>query len=388
MAAAAEELGDDVEVKAARSVKQGLRGKTHVEVLVTRPAGPARPPLPPSERPPSEQPQRAGAARRGASRAADPVESTLAALLASAEAEEDELQRLTSAGREVDLRVGAGADRSSVVPFDPPQLAGNPSFAAEFAAAFPAALAAAQAADADVRPAELERDVRPVRDNDFTARVREALRRVPQEDDAPPAIRALDVDDTDELEIIQPSTPAPLPRAAIVRASHVQPVAHPAPELIDAPPARPIDQPQPHRHDVHPPAQADRDRRPRPFPGPLAMAGRPAGLQRPAGSGWSVHRLRDLGVPEAVLAALPAEEPTDDLRWLVALTDAITATIPAPAENGTADVTASGTGLRGALALLRLGVEGVPPQALTVEGRAVPATATELALAVRAGILR
>jgi hypothetical protein len=51
-------------------------------------------------------------------------------------------------------------------------------------------------------------------------------------------------------------------------------------------------------------------------------------------------------------------------------------------------VTASGTGLRGALALLRLGVDGVPPQTLTVEGRAVPATATELALAVRAGILR
>jgi hypothetical protein len=118
------------------------------------------------------------------------------------------------------------------------------------------------------------------------------------------------------------------------------------------------------------------------------MVGRPASLRRPAGSGWSATRLRDLGVPEAVLAALPSEEPSDDLRWLVALTDAITATVPAPVEDGSADVTASGAGLRGALALLRLGVDGVPPHTLTVDGRAVPATATELALAVRAGILR
>ena len=98
--------------------------------------------------------------------------------------------------------------------------------------------------------------------------------------------------------------------------------------------------------------------------------------------------LRALGVPEAVLAALPAEDPADDLRWLVALTDAIGATVPEPADSTTADVTASGTGLRGALALLRLGVTGVSPQTLTIDGRAVPATATELALAVRAGILR
>ena len=92
-------------------------------------------------------------------------------------------------------------------------------------------------------------------------------------------------------------------------------------------------------------------------------------------------------MPDQVLAALPHEEPADDLRWLVALTDAITAVVPAPSD-GDADVTASGRGLRGALALLQLGVSGVAPQTLTVEGRSVPATATELALAIRAGILR
>jgi hypothetical protein len=92
-------------------------------------------------------------------------------------------------------------------------------------------------------------------------------------------------------------------------------------------------------------------------------------------------------VPDEVLAALPEQDPTDDLRWLVALTDAIGATVPAPAADGDADVTAAGRGLRGALALLRLGVTGVVPTMLILDGRAVPATATELALTIRAGIV-
>src|ERR1700712_2382348 len=99
VAAAVAELGADVDVRAARSVKQGLRGKTHVEVLVGEPAeaawpsahrevsgavpGGSRPPLPPSERPAENRRQHD----------ADPVEPTLAALLASADAEEQEFQR-------------------------------------------------------------------------------------------------------------------------------------------------------------------------------------------------------------------------------------------------------------------------------------------------------
>ena len=383
VAAAVAELGDDVEVKAARSVKQGLRGKTHVEVLVTRPAAMPRPPLPPSERP--EPSHRTPAARRDEG---DPVESTLAALLASAEAEEEEYSRAATVERSAE---------PSVVPFDPPQLAGNPTFAAEFAAAFPAALAAAKAADDEPRPERSGR--RPATNEDFTARVRDALRRVPQEDEASTAddlqwdSAPNDAADTDEFEIVRPGSFPHVSRPAVVPAAQLTPArrpAHPAPELMDEP-----SQPMPARS--HPVAVEPAAGRPvprrrgaplAPLPGPLAMAGRPASLRRPAGSGWSTARLRDLGVPEAVLAALPAEEPADDLRWLVALTDAITATVPAPVEDGLADVTASGTGLRGALALLRLGVDGVPPQTLSIEGRAVPATATELALAVRAGILR
>jgi hypothetical protein len=387
VAAAVSELGADVDVRAARSVKQGLRGKTHVEVLVTEPDGSPwteselsrsdpRPPLPPSELPPSQR----GQANRRASDA-DPVESTLAALLASAEAEEQEFERSSSGG-------SSTSGSATVIPFEAPQLAGNPTFAAEFAAAFPAALAAARAAEegdrapfegSELAKARLER-VREAVADDFTARVRDALQRVPQEDEPEGAD-----DSTEELQVVRADA---LP-------------GHPALELIDEPPtvitrsapagshgpavvksAR-LEQPTP-----RPTPAPEAGRRSRPSPGPSAAAARPAALRRPAGSGWSGTRLRDLGVPDAVLAALPAEEPTDDLRWVVALTDAIAATVPAPADDGTAHVTANGTGLRGALALLRLGVDGVPPQTLSIDGRAVPATATELALAIRAGILR
>jgi hypothetical protein len=391
VAAAVTELGADVDVRAARSVKQGLRGKTHVEVLVTEPDGDPRqrdlsvsdlrPPPPPSELPASSPAQ----GRRRASDA-DPVESTLAALLASAEAEEQEFERSTSSsGSGAGSSAAAGA---TVIPFEAPQLAGNPTFAAEFAAAFPAALAAARAAEegdrapfegSELVKARLDR-VRDAVADDFTARVRDALQRVPQEEEPE------DADDaTEELQVIRADG---LP-------------GHPALELMDEPPTvvvRPapvgsngpsvvksahLEQPAP-----RPTPGPEPGRRSRPSPGPSAAAARPAALHRPAGSGWSSARLRDLGVPDAVLAALPAEEPADDLRWVVALTDAIAATVPAPVEDGNAHVTANGTGLRGALALLRLGVDGVPPQTLSIDGRAVPATATELALAIRAGILR
>jgi hypothetical protein len=132
VAAAVDELGPDIDVRAARSVKQGLRGRTHVEVLVApavggpAPSSAPRPPLPPSE--------------RDGNRHGDPVETTLAALLASAEAEEEAYRRESLSDELLNQ-----PEPAEVVPFEPPLLAGNPSFAAEFAAAFPAALAAARA---------------------------------------------------------------------------------------------------------------------------------------------------------------------------------------------------------------------------------------------------
>jgi hypothetical protein len=377
VAAATEVIGPDVDVRAARSVRQGLRGRTHVEVLVAdadvpapHPAAAAvpaphpataalpaaaQPPLPPSERPAYD---------------ADPVETTLAALLASADAEEQAFQQR-------DLPSHAGV----VVPFDAPPLPppGNPTFAAEFAAAFPAALAAVRATE---HPDAPRPDVAPKRPaapmDDFTLRVRDALRRVPEENEAldedavelidPPRPAhphpALDLLDDPTVELPTARSTAAIPSAA----SLARPVATPAPRTPEQPLVR----------------------RSRPSPGPTAAIGRPAVLRRAGtpGAAWSSSRLRDLGVPDAVLAALPHAEPADDLHWLVALTAAIGATIPGPVVDGTADVTASGTGLRGALALLRLGLTGIAPQTLTIDGRAVPATATELALAVRAGVLR
>jgi hypothetical protein len=98
--------------------------------------------------------------------------------------------------------------------------------------------------------------------------------------------------------------------------------------------------------------------------------------------------LASLGVPEDVLKALPTPEPDGDIAWLVALTDAIAAVMPEPVELGGAHVSANGAGLRGVLALLELGVQGIAPQTLVLEGRAVPATATELALVIRSALMR
>lgn len=118
---------------------------------------------------------------------------------------------------------------------------------------------------------------------------------------------------------------------------------------------------------------------------PTAQGPVPQSLAEP---GWSRERLRALGVPAAVLAALPKQEPSDDLAWLVALTEAVSATVAPPA---TADaehpVVLDGHGTAGALALLEAGTRGTPPGRLSLEGRTVAASALELALAVRAAVL-
>lgn len=154
------------------------------------------------------------------------------------------------------------------------------------------------------------------------------------------------------------STPVAAPRRASDLAEQLP---HPQPDLAEHGSAAP------------------RPAAPEPAPGPAAA---------PSPARWSRARLLEIGVPPAVVAALPDEEPTDDIGWLVALTAAIEATVP-PHATADADHPAvlDGHGTPGALALLDAGVRGIPPGALTVAGRTVAAGAVELAIAVRAAVL-
>ncbi|MGB8650441.1 MAG: hypothetical protein WCD35_07240, partial [Mycobacteriales bacterium] len=109
---------------------------------------------------------------------------------------------------------------------------------------------------------------------------------------------------------------------------------------------------------------------------------------RSGSGGWSRTALRDLGLPEAVLAGLPATDPTDDLAWVAALASAIEAVLPAPVRLGAAHpVAVDGYGVAGALALIHAAACGLPPGTLTVGERTAPATATELALVLRSAVV-
>lgn len=123
---------------------------------------------------------------------------------------------------------------------------------------------------------------------------------------------------------------------------------------------------------------------------PAASAAAPAPEAAPAvpaGTEWSRTALADAGVPRAILRRLPAEDPVTELGWMAALEAALAAVVPAPAEPGAAPLVADAAGPDGVIALLRAVVEhGAVPGRLHLDGRAVPATATELTLALRRAI--
>ena len=124
-----------------------------------------------------------------------------------------------------------------------------------------------------------------------------------------------------------------------------------------------------------------------PHPDPAVAEHTLPAAARAKAPGWDRRALRRLGVPTAVVNALPAEDPTDDLGWLTALTAAITACVPAPGVVGPdCPVVVDGYGLEGAVGMLQAGVKGVAPGTLVLEGRAAPATAVELALVLRAHV--
>ncbi len=133
---------------------------------------------------------------------------------------------------------------------------------------------------------------------------------------------------------------------------------------------------------VAPPAEAEVAVRPRRAPA------KPRAKARPIPTGWSRQALVELGLPEAVLAGLPADEPGDDLGWVVALAVAMSAVLPAPAAlDADHPLVVNGYGLPGVLGLLDAAARGLTPGTITVGTRTAAATATELALAVRTAVV-
>ena len=142
---------------------------------------------------------------------------------------------------------------------------------------------------------------------------------------------------------------------------------------------------------IEAPRQAPRAARPPAPPAPRqqrvrAAAPRPAPRRTEESSGWSRRALSQLGVPRAVLAELPENDPRSDLAWVRALTRALETAVPP--YDADATVVVSGVGLEGVLGIVAAGRKGLPPGTITYDGRTAPATATELALALRSEVLR
>jgi hypothetical protein len=206
---------------------------------------------------------------------------------------------------------------------------------------------------------------------------------VPVEDDRwtpPPAARTLQPVPDEPLPVRgrRPGQAA-APAAPARRTRRATDAPHPQPDVAE--------------HEVAPPFQEHPEPSPRPAPVPPPVATpvppRPARRSAaPAVGTWSKAALTRLGVPDAVLAELDPPAATDDLGWVVALTSAIAATVPEPgAPDEKNPVVVSGHGLPGVLAILDAGSRGLRPGTITTGGRTAPATATELALVVRAHVV-
>lgn len=74
------------------------------------------------------------------------------------------------------------------------------------------------------------------------------------------------------------------------------------------------------------------------------------------------------------------------MAWVAALTKAFASVLPDA--DPSASVCVSGSGLEGVRGILAAARKGMTPGTITYAGRTAPATATELALAVRAEVLR
>lgn len=105
----------------------------------------------------------------------------------------------------------------------------------------------------------------------------------------------------------------------------------------------------------------------------------PVDLSAPA---WSHETLLELGLPEAMINRLPAGLD-GDLEWVAALAKAIGDLLEtAECISGPCELT--GHGADSAVQLIRGACDGFRLDSLIIDGRRVPATPTELSLAIRA----
>lgn len=98
---------------------------------------------------------------------------------------------------------------------------------------------------------------------------------------------------------------------------------------------------------------------------------------------WSSTNLLDLDLPGALVARVKADESSNDLAWIAALTTAIAELLQtADGISGPCELT--GHGAESAVHLVRGACDGFKLDSLIIDGRRVPATPLELALAIRA----
>ena len=106
---------------------------------------------------------------------------------------------------------------------------------------------------------------------------------------------------------------------------------------------------------------------------------------------WSREALRRLGLPETILDLLTTAEGAGDAAWTMDLVGALQAALGQElnvGEPADGTITVSGHGPSGAFGLIRAAADGARPAMLHLAGGDVPATAMELALAVRSCLPR
>ena len=124
-----------------------------------------------------------------------------------------------------------------------------------------------------------------------------------------------------------------------------------------------------------------------PPPSPAVLVAAPA--CRPGEPRWSRDALQSLGIHPRVLGRLAAAEGSPDEEWTMDLAGALRVELAAAAASVPDGlVTVSGTGAAAAVAMIRAAACGFPVDLLRLPGGDVPATALELALAVRSCLPR